>query len=260
MVVGGPPEYFSFRINPAEARERFNEAHDLIVRAWTEDGPFPFHGKYYRYQWVNPWPKPIQKPHPPIWIPGIGSLETMEFVAKRRYAYMGIPYFHFRVFERNFKGFRDACEREGYSPDPEQMGWLVPVYVAESDARAREEYEEHLWYFARRLLPGIDMNPPGYTSAKSAVRIIQAKGDFMLSAQSWEDIEEGSYAIVGSPETVREKLAANIEKLGVGNLLLLLQLGSLPADLTRKNTDLFAAEVMPYLRKEFGTSLPAAGS
>lgn len=251
FVVGGGPEYFSFRINPAEARERFSEAHDLIIRAWTEDGPFPFYGKYYRYEFVNPWPKPLQKPHPPVWIPGIGSLETMEFVAKHHYSYMGIPYFHIRVFERNFKSFREACEKEGYTPDPEQMGWLVPVYVAESDARAREEYEEHLWYFAKRLLSGIDVAPPGYTSPKSALRIIQAKGDFMLDAKDWDDIEAGSYAIVGSPETVREKLAQNIEKLGVGNLLTLLQLGSLPADLTRKNMDLFGSEVMPYLRKEF---------
>jgi alkanesulfonate monooxygenase SsuD/methylene tetrahydromethanopterin reductase-like flavin-dependent oxidoreductase (luciferase family) len=252
FVVGGAPEYFSFRINPVEARDRFREAHDLIVKAWTQDGPFEFNGKFYRYQWVNPWPKPMQKPHPPIWVPGIGSLETMEFVAKHHYSYMGIPYFHIRVFERNFAAFRDACEKEGYTPDPEQMGWLVPVYVAESDARAREEYEEHLWYFAKRLLKGIDITPPGYTSPKSILRILQAKGDFMLDAKSWEDIEAGAYAIVGSPETVREKLAHYIEKLGVGNLLTLLQLGSMPADLTRKNTDLFAAEVMPYLRKEFG--------
>lgn len=255
FVVGGGPEYFSFRINPAEARERFAEAHDLIIKAWTEDGPFPFYGKYYRYDYVNPWPKPLQQPHPSIWIPGIGSLETMEFVAKRHYSYMGIPYFHIRVFERNFKSFREACEKEGYEPDPEQMGWLVPVYVAESDARAREEYEEHLWYFARRLLSGIDVSPPGYTSPKSALRIIQAKGDFMLDAKDWDDIDAGAYAIVGSPQTVRDKLAHNIEKLGVGNLLTLLQLGSLPADLTRKNMDLFAAEVMPYLRKEFTNNI-----
>jgi alkanesulfonate monooxygenase SsuD/methylene tetrahydromethanopterin reductase-like flavin-dependent oxidoreductase (luciferase family) len=251
LVVGGPPEYFSFKINPAEARDRFREAHDLILRAWTEDGPFAFNGDFYRYEWVNPWPKPIQQPHPPVWIPGIGSLETMEFVAQRKYSYMGIPYFHFRVFERNFKGFREACQKEGYEPSPGQTGWLAPIYVAESDARAREEYEEHLWYFARRLLKGIDLYPPGYTSPRSAVRILQAKGDFMLDAKDWDDIEEGAYAIVGSPEKVREELAQRIERLGVGNLLCLLQLGSLPADLTRKNTDLFASEVMPYLRKEF---------
>jgi alkanesulfonate monooxygenase SsuD/methylene tetrahydromethanopterin reductase-like flavin-dependent oxidoreductase (luciferase family) len=108
MVVGGGPEYYSNGLNPAQARERFYEAHDLIVAAWTKPGPFTFNGKYYKLRYVNPWPTPVQKPHPPIWIPGAGSLETMEFVAKWRYAYMGIPYFHKRVFKRNFDFFREA--------------------------------------------------------------------------------------------------------------------------------------------------------
>ncbi|MGH9294188.1 MAG: LLM class flavin-dependent oxidoreductase, partial [Acidimicrobiales bacterium] len=53
MVVGGGPEYYSFSINPAEARSRFSEAHDLILRAWTEPGPFEFTGKHYRIRYVN---------------------------------------------------------------------------------------------------------------------------------------------------------------------------------------------------------------
>lgn len=73
----------------------------------------------------------------------------------------------------------------------------------------------------------------------------------MLDAKDWDDIDSGAYAIVGSPNTVKEKMAHWIERLGVGNVLTLLQLGSLPADLTRKNTDLFAGEVMPFLRKQF---------
>src|SRR5438874_4295262 len=68
MVVGGGPEYYSNGINPAEARERFSEALDLIVRCWTEPGPFVHTGKHYKLRYVNPWPTPVQKPHPPIWI------------------------------------------------------------------------------------------------------------------------------------------------------------------------------------------------
>lgn len=80
---------------------------------------------------------------------------------------------------------------------------------------------------------------------------------------------EGEYAIVGSPDTVAEKLSANIERLGVGNLLGLFQLGTLPADDTRRNLELFAAEVMPKLRQRFpgternviaGAAGPAAGA
>jgi len=83
MVVGTGMEYFSYKINPTYARERFHEAHDLIVKSWTTDGPFSWDGKHYRFRYVNVWPRPYQKPHPPIWIPGSGSSETMEWWRKK---------------------------------------------------------------------------------------------------------------------------------------------------------------------------------
>lgn len=181
----------------------------------------------------------------------------MDFVAKRRWAYMGIPYFHKRVFKKNFDYFREACEREGYTTAPEQMGWLVPVYVAETDAQARAEFEPHLWHFAHKLLPGINISPPGYTSARSAVKVLGAFGDFLLNATTWEQIVDGDYAIVGSPATVRAKMLEMIRWLGVGNVLTLLQLATLPAELTRRNMELFGSEVLPYLRRELGESAAA---
>ena len=249
FVRGIGCEHLSLGVNPTYSRERFYEAHDLIVQAWTRPGPFTFNGKHYKLRYVNPWPTPIQKPHPPIWIPGAGSLETMEFVAKRRYAYMGIPYFHKRVFQRNFDFFREACEKEGYTADPRQMGWLAPIYVAETDAQARQEYESHFWYFAKKLLPGIEISPPGYTTPRSALKMMGARNDFMLYTETWEQIEAGGYAIVGSPTTVRQRMEEMIKTMGVGNILALLQLGTLPADLTRKNMELFSREVLPKLRQ-----------
>ena len=82
--------------------------------------------------------------------------------------YMGIPYFHIDVFRRVFAQFREACQKAGYTAAPEQMGWGVPIYVAETDKQAREEFEPHLWYFVRNLLKGIGLAPPGYTSPRSA--------------------------------------------------------------------------------------------
>ena len=258
FVVGGGPEYYSFSINPAHARERFAEAHDLIMRAWTEPGPFEFIGKHFRIRYVNTWPRPMQQPHPEVWIPGVGSLETMEFVARHHYAYMGIPYFHISVFERTFKLFREACEREGYEADPMQAGWLVPIYVADTDEEARRQYEDHFFYFVKRLLPGINIQPPGYTSVRSLESIMKGAGTFALNLDSWDQVVEGQYAIVGSPDTVTELLTENLSRLGTGNLLGLFQLGTLPLDLTRRNLELFAHEVMPRLRKQFPEGQPMA--
>jgi alkanesulfonate monooxygenase SsuD/methylene tetrahydromethanopterin reductase-like flavin-dependent oxidoreductase (luciferase family) len=256
FVVGGGPEYYSFSINPAQARERFYEAHDVIIKAWTESGPLEHIGKHYKLRFLNTWPKPVQKPHPEVWIPGAGSLETMEFVAKYRYAYMGIPYFHVDVFDRQFRMFREACEREGYTYDPKQAGWLEPIYVAETDEQARAEYEPHFWYWVKKLLPGININPPGYTSLRSIESMLKGLKTFAINLDTWDEVVDGHYAIVGSPDTVYEKLAEDIERLGVGNLLGLFQLGTLPGELTRRNLELFASEVMPRLRERFPEGEP----
>src|SRR5260370_42095941 len=74
---------------------------------------------------------------------------------------------------------------------------------------------------------------------------------FRSNLDTWDQVVEGEYAIVGSPDTVYEKLVENLHRLGTGNLLGLFQLGTLPADKTRRNLELFATEVMPRLRKEF---------
>ena len=55
------------------ARERFAEAHEIVMKAWTEDGPWEFIGKHYQLRMLNTWPRPLQKPHPEVWIPGVGS-------------------------------------------------------------------------------------------------------------------------------------------------------------------------------------------
>jgi alkanesulfonate monooxygenase SsuD/methylene tetrahydromethanopterin reductase-like flavin-dependent oxidoreductase (luciferase family) len=248
MVVGGGPEYFTYNVNPTFARERFREALDLIIKAWTEPGPFLWKSKHYFFKYVNPWPRPLQQPHPPIWIPGVGSQETIEFVAQRRYGYMGIPYFHIDSFRRVFNQFREACQKAGYTAQPEQMGWGVPIYVAETDAQARREFEPHFWYFIKNLLKGIVMNPPGYTSPRSILAILKNRSHFLLEQKTWDDIEKGVFAIVGSPETVRQKLAHYQKELGTGMILTGCQAGSLPHDLTRKSMELLAREVLPKLR------------
>ena len=140
QVVGTGNEFFSYNVNPTYARERFHEAHELILKAWTNPGPFPWQGKHFRFRYVNVWPRPMQQPHPPIWIPGSGSRETVDWVAKMGYTYMVLPTLApYELRARTAQYFREACEREGYTARHQQIGWGIGVYVAESDAQAVAE-------------------------------------------------------------------------------------------------------------------------
>ena len=174
MVIGGGPEYFTYQIDPTHAREKFREALDLIVKAWTTPGPFLWNSKHYFFRYVNPWPRPLQQPHPPIWIPGAGSLETIEFVAQRRYAYMGIPYFHIDVFRRVFDQFREACA-EGRLHRRARSRWAGACRSTSprpTGRRARSSSRTS-GTSCDNLLKNITLAPPGYTSPKSALAIAE---------------------------------------------------------------------------------------
>src|SRR5215470_1156773 len=89
-VRGAGSEQIANNINPAYNRERFNEAHDFVIQAWTKPGPWRYEGKHYHYRFVNPWVLPMQKPHPQIWIPGLISPETVIWCAQHRYPYVAL--------------------------------------------------------------------------------------------------------------------------------------------------------------------------
>ena len=250
IVRGLGAEYHSNNVNPVYSRERFQEAHDLIIRAWTEPGPFRFAGKHYHFDYVNVWPRPYQQPHPPIWIPSQGSQETIEWAShpSRKYTYLQ-TFSPLPAVARFLKMYRDQAETYGYQATGDQLGWAVPVYVAESDAIARREAKPHIEAFRNKFakMPFEMLLPPGYLTMASMKRVAAAKANLSME-MTLELLDEQGMFICGSAATVRERLAEAQKTIGFNHLLPLLQFGTLPHELTMKNAKTFAEQVMPQLR------------
>jgi alkanesulfonate monooxygenase SsuD/methylene tetrahydromethanopterin reductase-like flavin-dependent oxidoreductase (luciferase family) len=249
FVRGIGCEYYSFSMNPTRSRERFEEGIDLILRAWTEPGPFSFWGKHYRLRYVNVWPKPLQKPFPPVWLPSTGSVETIEWSVQRRWPFVR-TYDTLDAIAEIFDRLRARAREVGYEPPPEQLGWMVPIYVAETDARARDEAAAHVQYLFGWLSkrPFEFTLPPGYVSAQSMVRGLEVARSKTGTSRPYEELLDLGIIVFGSPETVRQRLAEAYKRLGFGRLVGLLHFGSLPHELTVKNMHLFAEEVLPFVR------------
>ena len=250
FVRGIGAEYHTFGVNPTFSHDRFHEAHDLIIRAWTEPGPFAFHGKHYNLQYVNLWPRPYQKPHPPVWIPSQGSKETIDWASHpdRRYTYLQ-TFSPVKVVGRYLKQYRDTAKGYGYEAKDSQLGWSLPVYVSSSDQKAKEEAKAHFEAFRNVFvrMPLEMLLPPGYTSRESLKNVMKAKAQMFGDVTLEQALELGLF-VCGSPETVRKNLENHWSDMRFGNLLVSCQFGTLPADLTRKNMELFAREVMPQLK------------
>ncbi|MBO54759.1 MAG: LLM class flavin-dependent oxidoreductase [Dehalococcoidia bacterium] len=244
----------SYGQTPITLREKHSEAHDLIMKAWSNREPFIFNGKYNQLRYVNIWPRPLQQPHPPVWIPGSGSLETWDWVLDRDYVYCYLSYFGYLRGLRVVNGFWDRVSERGLDDNPHRLGFLQLVCVSETDRSAEQEYSEHVKYFYRKMLR---IHPPyaeapGYRSLNSIRESIRPQiGEEAQKAAGeleWKDFIEQGHVIAGSPETVREQLVEAAKMLRVGHLMCLLHIGSMPKELTLKNTTLFANEVMPAVK------------
>lgn len=252
MVRGIGAEYFSLGANPAFSHARFQEAHDLVVEAWTKPGPFSFEGRFYHFEYVNLWPRPFQEPHPPIWAPSTGSTETIEWAAhpSRKYVYLQ-AYSPIQSVMRYLNYYRETAQKMyGYTASSDQIGWSTPVYISDTDQKARDEAKPHIEVLFNRLLrlPFEMLFPPGYLSTKSLKNMRSHKRSVSGQEHTVDSLIEQGIIVCGSPDTVRKQFMETHRLLGFQNLLCLLQFGTLPRDLTEKNIRMFAREVLPALQ------------
>ncbi len=252
MVRGIGAEYFSLASNPAFSHSRFQEAHDLIIRAWTETEPFAHEGRHFQFEYVNMWPRPYQNPHPPIWCPSTGSSETIDWAShpSRRYVYLQ-TYSPTKSVARYLNSYRETAERKhGYTASSDQIGWAAPIYVAETDEQAVNEARPHIEAFFNKYLNlTFEMLcPPGYLSASSMKNMRAHKSSVTGGSQTIEKLIDLGIMVCGSPDTVKKKLLEAHSEMGFQNFLMLPQFGTLPADLTEKNIRLFSKHILPELQ------------
>lgn len=272
FAVGSGPEAFNYDIPSPRARRQYWEGIDLVVRAWTEDGPFTHDGPEYPLRYVNVWPKPRQEPRPRVWIPGAISVETMEETAKRGFDYFLSSRTHGAATKRAADRFAGIVEAHGGTYTPFRMGVLLSVYVAETDEQARAEAQEGVWYFLRNCLKGhlrrtgrtLTFGPgvPSHTvrSWQAYLENSEFGAKMLGDVENWQELEETASIIVGSPETVRRRMWEIIEQAQVGNMLIQFHLGNMKAEHARKSMRLFIEQVAPALRRDsaelFGRNFP----
>ena len=246
-------EYWSnaAQINPATARARFREGLDLLVRAWTEDGPFSHDGEFYNYKYLNIWPRPYQRPHPKIFLVGGGSAETIDFAAQRGHGY-SLVLVPKEAQDAAYTRYKKKRAEHGNPAQPDDMILTILCYVAETDPIARREYEPHvLWMFNKALRTELRyLAPPGYLSESALRRQLEAGGALYTKGPGsleWDDIQN-LRLVAGSPDTVARVVKQWLEETGAGRVIALLHAGDMPHWKTVKNMQLFAEEVIPRLR------------
>ena len=264
FVRGTGVESLATNTNPLYNRERFEEAHDLVVKTWTTPGPFRWEGNHYHFRVVNPFQVPLQKPHPPIWIPGTGSPETLVWCAERNYPYI--------FLETDPQGTQDmkaiyaeAARERGYEPGPENFGYLVRIHVQDTDEKA---YDVGKGYMVGNIgvgripLPRDYASPVGYGSRSDDPRFLRLREQIRsdpfrvggLDSAQYDAILDSRRWIIGSPDTVISQLREVLSFMRPGILAVWTNDGSISHEDTMRCLELMGQEVLPALR-EIGEEL-----
>ncbi len=244
-------------IPPLEVRARFDEQLDLVLRAWQEKEPFVWNGTFGQLPSVNIWPRPQQQPRPPVWLTGIGNPATMQLALDRDFGFNYFSWFGLtatgpRIFDR----FWALVDRQGLPRNPYRLGLSVVVGVADSDEEAARTFGPHVEYLFNKG-PGAVRSEhlaiPGTIGLQGLQALMRDPGDLGISEKlrtiRFDELVDMGAVVVGSPQTVRDRLVDIATRFRVGNLHAMLQFGSLPRELAMGNIARFASEVLPALRR-----------
>lgn len=260
MLRGGFGEWYAYSIDADSARERFEEAWELMIECWTAQEPFAWNGKHFQYENISIMPRPVQKPHPPLIMAG-RTAESIEWAARKRVP-LACSFAPSESMRENFEYYREYARKEcGWSPGPAHAMFSRQVYVAPTDAQARSEAEPYLTEFWREV-PVARTFPEQierYRSAQRTDRSFAFKQEKMAgwqfltkaleeNAPTLDWLIEQGLAIVGDPDSVIEQIRRQQELLGAGTMMLYAPFGTLPVDMATRSMELFAKTVLPELR------------
>ena len=243
-----PAEFAGYAVPQQENKQRFDEAVDIMIKAWTEDR-FSYEGKFFKIDNVSVIPKPLQRPHPMIY-QVCGSDSGVESTASRGWPMLNsILTGPVDQLVKRRDSYLEALRRHKRSEDEiarlmTYWGVSRQIYVADTDEQALAESKDaEMWYqdsLRRFQVPeNIDaMHPslqPGFRAAAER-----------FAKVTWEGLVKETVAF-GSPDTVAKHIE-HMRSLGIGQILCWMNFGGLPQKKIRRSMELFAREVMPRFR------------
>ena len=258
--------------------ERFQEAHDFIIKAWTKPGPFRWEGDHYQFRYVNPWARPYQDPHPPIWIPGVMSRNTVAWAAKQRYPYVMLAT-ELEPTKQSYEYYTEVAKEEGYETGTQHRGYLFKVHVDENEKLADEVGRKFVQGPSNPFLEGNQgtvrpfiQNLPGLTQKNNllpTIRSFAAAASRGRTEQHKEQKEEPQakpveppkprdtytdqtekYSIIsGTPDTVIPRVRHVLETLRPGSIFFWDGDGAMSHDDSMRSLRLMGQEVIPAVRE-----------
>jgi alkanesulfonate monooxygenase SsuD/methylene tetrahydromethanopterin reductase-like flavin-dependent oxidoreductase (luciferase family) len=225
-----------FRVSMQESRARYEEALEIIEQAWTQES-FSYEGQFWQIPALSLSPKPIQRPHPPIYR-GVVSPEAFATAGAKGHGALFVPWLTPEA-EKGVERYRASLRAHGHSAVPSVFVFFLFVDqdYRQALAEAREITGRYAGLALHIIPPALVANLPPGDPFRSVLERLTSIPDH---------VEER--AIVGTPRDCRRRLAEVREEFGIEHMALYLHAGARDITRARQGLELFAREVMPEFR------------
>jgi natural product biosynthesis luciferase-like monooxygenase protein len=225
-------EYQNLGVPLEESRARFAEALDVVLKAWTEER-FSYEGRFFQCRDLSVLPKPVQQPHPPIWLAATASEESFVLAGRRGYHLMTIPHTHAAAdIQRKIGLYRAALAEAGHDPASRHVFARYYAYVAETAAEARRDVEAP---YLRNAVVSERARALGHLHAGTLVR---PEPDYVAAVAEHR-------MLFGSVDECVEHVRYVRDEIGVDYLGVTFWFGGLAQDKALRSMDRFMGEVVP---------------
>src|SRR5262245_2895224 len=236
-----PKEFEVFGVSLDESRPRFEECIEIITRLWTEER-VTYQGRFFKLEDVHLMPRPVQKPHPPIWIAAVASVDSFVWAAKHGYHMMIVPHGQRMERTREFvQIFRTTWADSGFRLGAEQVQVAIFAYLAETHDEAMRGFDAP----ARRYIEVLSEAVGGWSTARSSQypgydQLMQA-----IIALTPEKLVANHLAYVGTPAAVVEQVQRTRDFFGEIEPSLQINFGGIGDEDAFRTLELFAGSVLP---------------
>jgi natural product biosynthesis luciferase-like monooxygenase protein len=240
-----PTEFSRYGVDQSNTRQMFAESIQIIQQAWTQERVH-FQGTYYQFTDVPVRPKPLQQPHPPIWM---ACLSPETFALAGRY---GFNLLYGTVFgltpdkaQARLLDYRRGLQECGHDPTTRRRAALMMVYVADSVEQARREFAEPvIWYY--RTIAKYIAPPKGETPIPTYEMYAHTRD--LAASVSWDELLRRKAVVCGNADYVVEEIAQAQEIYNFTDLLCWTRLGGLDHRKVLRSMELMHLKVFPHLR------------
>ena len=230
-----------------ESKPRYDEAVDILALAWSKE-KFCYQGQHYKLHDVSVVPKPVQKPHPPLFTGGTSDI-TYQMAGERGWGIFVPPLLPYAVLEKPLGIYKQACAAHGHAPN---IVYIRPVYLDEDESQIRKEVEGALKNFLAFNASPVEslQSPEKQAELRAKGYGFYASGALeSLTRLSYEEIVQQEIGFIGTPKKVIAQIRGLQEKGGIGELAIVSNFGGLEHWKSIKTQELFARHVMPAFRE-----------